>query len=201
MGEQPLGGKKNSSRELYSETESSGLGSLKSHNNTENKSQVARDIDGILVSLKKLDHQMKHLWSMVGQEKSSNNSGKTNGPSLLAPLIHPMSPHALAQLSLMAKVENPMNPTITSNDLMASRYSLGPQYFTAGNPNNIFTNFPVNSARPLPELDEHVRNLKNRRDQIMKEHFQQSPTITTGSDLPESLLEKTKDLREWLEKF
>ena len=203
--------KKNSNQQDHhlSETESSGVGSLKETSGGD-KSRISQDIEGILSSLQQLDGQMKYLWSVVG----GNNSPTVAAPSP----TNPMTPPSYPSRSTASIPVNPnplmMRPSgFSSLNLTESslKYNLAPNLITPGNQALINSINTVNSpqfrksfidlpTKPmLSTLEDQIHSIKSRQNRIVQQY--PLPIEFKNQDRSPSISERTKDLREWLEKF
>lgn len=222
-------------------TDSSGIGTFNSQitipklngqytgiaaiNATQDRAQVAKDIDGILVSLKHLDKQMKYMWSVVGQKPiiSPNPSNSSvfetyqlqHEPTTtyFTPLIHPMSVPAMEHLDQL------IGNTTGSKSLGVPNYywdesslkykelssSILPNF--AGQSSNNNYNNASSFATLESQLNTFKSALNNQQQQQQQRQFGgddiilQQSQIKLDFQVPASLVEKTKDLREWLQNF
>ncbi|CAG7721369.1 unnamed protein product [Allacma fusca] len=161
---------KHHSPDHHSETESSGVGSLKESSGE--KSKISQDIEGILSSLQQLDGQMKYLWSVVGNSGSNSLQPQaTSTPTMLAPTrTRPDQSNPQIQTTLVG--------TVNSAQFRRS--------------------LDVSTNPALTTLEEHVNNIRHRQSRILKQY---PLTGDSKRDRSPSISERTKDLREWLEKF
>ncbi|XP_035707222.1 histone-lysine N-methyltransferase, H3 lysine-79 specific isoform X2 [Folsomia candida] len=171
----------------FSETESSGVGSMSFvpgmgtsdllKSSTEKK-KISKDIEAICSSLSHMDEQMKLMWSVVNTNPNNSalqGQGQGQGQPLYPRLYH-HDPHHVLNNYL------PPQPRLTPSNLLNS-LDKELQQFKATK-EKILSQFSTSSNK----------NNNNNRAST-------SDLLVIGSSGDQGIQDKTKDLRDWLEKF
>jgi hypothetical protein len=191
---------KNTLVDLYSETESSGIGSLKDLESQEKK-QISKDIETICSSLSNLDHQMKLMWSVVQGGSGGGNQGPvidSSSKSNLNALLSSQRSKGFVS-PVRSLPSRPMISVDSIGGLSPSNRALLESLKAATLP----TSRVSNATNLLNSLDKELKDFKAAKERILHQFSGSAEELNNGI-LPtssESIQEKTKDLREWLEKF
>jgi len=193
------------SHDLYSETESSGIGSLKDLESQEKK-QISQDIETICSSLSNLDHQMKLMWSVVQGGASQVGGGgmvvENNKSNLNALLSSQRNKSSLVYPIVSTSI--PRTPSFDISGLSPSNRALL-ESLKAATLSSPVSRVPSSKSTNLlmTTLDQQINEFNAAKDKILHQYESKDNNTLSGSSAESvaNIEAKTKDLREWLEKF
>lgn len=211
--------------DLVSDTESSGVSSLKDHRSSESK-KLSKDIDEICNSLISLDQQMKLIWSVVKdkqqnsyyheQDESAFLNTSSDFTSILpntVPIILGKSTRVCASLPTSAR--KPLVPPAVAggaparnfSSLLSSNQNSSSQTVLDALRMSGLSTTRLDCTELLKSLEEELKEFRTTKQKLLDiqetltndNKKSASPRHTNYSN--SNILAKTKDLQEWIKKY